>query len=1041
MGGLLNALLRYRTLVLIVLVAALAAGTVGALKLDVEAYPDPSPPLVEIITQNPSWSAEEIEQQVTAPIELTLNGTPELEQVRSISIFGLSDVKLYFQFSSDLFHDRQEVLARLQTLTLPNNLQPQLSPWSPIGEIYRYQLEGPYTLNQLKETQDWLVRRELKQVPGVVDITTFGGTTKQYQVEPDPSKLLAYGVTLPQLTSAIQNSNANAGGNYLSLGDQNVNVRSLGLLKGVGDLESIVIAEKNGTPVLVRDVATVKEGFQPRLGKIGRNGQQDIVEAIVLLQKGAESLPALDALKRKISELNHGTLLPPGMHISTIYDRTRLIDQTTHTVKHVIVTGLVLVTLILLLMLGDLRTTLIAAMTIPFAVLFSFSLMVLTGRSANLISIGAIDFGILVDASIVVLESVFRRTSRRSAGARTEDLIIRGVTDAGRPVLFSTLIILVAFLPLFTMEGVPGKIFAPMSVTYGFALIGALLFALIFAPVLSAVFAPKVVSERGSGSSEDAEGTRLSRFFSRMYARAFDRAMRHRKLVWTVAGLSLAGAVVIFLFAIGGEFMPPLEEGNLWIRATLPQDISFERAAVLADQLRGEINRFPEVTQVVSQIGRPDDGTDVTTFNNLEFGVDLKPSNQWPHGLHGRKDTLIEQMQQTFAKYPGVVFGFSQTIQDNVEEAMSGVKGENSLKLFGDNLDELTSLANEMVGVMNQVRGVADAGVFTVNGQPSLVIEVNRQEAARYGIAPADVNAVIQAAVGGASISQMIEGDRRFDIAVRYPGADRSGPEAIGRILLSTPDGGRVALSQLARVGIREGSFMIYREGGRRYIPIKFSVRGRDLAATIKDLQGQLLEKIKLPNGYTYSWAGEFDSLRREQQRLAIIVPLSLAVIFLLLYIQFQRWSDALIVLGTLPFCAIGGILSLLLTHTSFSISAAVGFTSLTGVATLAAVVFLSGIRRAQREHPGSDAIRFGALDELRPVLMACMAAGLGLLPAATMNGIGAQAQQPLARVVVGGMVTTVVAVLFLIPALVWLTKPPEKGAGENVSGGVLREG
>ena len=1025
MKALLNTLLRYRTVVLIVLAAALAAGTFGALKLDVEAYPDPSPPLVEIITQNPAWSAEEMEQQVSAPIELTLNGTPQLEQIRSISIFGLSDVKLYFKFSSDLFHDRQEVLARLQTLQLPNNLQPQLSPWSPIGEIYRYQLDGPYSLNDLKATQDWLVRRELKQVPGVVDITTFGGTTRQYQVEPDPARLLAYGVTLPQVINAVQNSNANAGGNYLSIGDQNVNVRSIGLLTGLDDIGNVVVAEKNGTPVLVRDVANVREGFQPRLGKIGRNGQKDIVEAIVLLQKEEQSLPALKALKSRIHQLNTDGELPAGMRISTIYDRTRLIDLTTHTVRHVILTGLALVTLILLLMLGDLRTTLIAAATIPFAVLFSFSMMALTGHAANLISIGAIDFGILVDASIVVLENVFRQLSRREPGGDAAPAIVQGVKDAARPVLFSTLIILVAFIPLFTMQGVPGKIFAPMSVTYGFALTGALIFALIFAPVLSDVFARRQVASPAlheHGGHE--EGTVLSRFFARHYAVAFDRTFQLPRLVWTIAGVAMLAAILIFVFVIGGEFMPPLEEGNLWIRATLPQDISFESAAALGDKLRTVIQGFPEVTQVVSQVGRPDDGTDVTTFNNLEFGVDLKPSDQWRPALHGSKDKLIEQMQRSFAPYPGVVFGFSQTIQDNVEEAMSGVKGENSMKLFGDDLGELTRLASQIQDVMAHVRGVADSGVFTVNGQPSMVIRVNRANAARYGIAPADVNATVQAAVGGAPITQMIEGDRRFDITLRFPPAYRSGPDAVGTILLPTPDGGRVPLSQVADIGVREGSFMIFREGGRRYIPIKFSVRGRDLADTIVDLQNQIQDKIKLPGGYTYVWAGEFDSLRKEQQRLAIIIPISLLVIFLLLYLQFQRWGDAMIIVATLPFCAIGGILALLITHTSFSISAAVGFTSLIGVATLAAVVFLSGIRRMQLEHPGPAALRAGALDELRPVLMACMAAGLGLLPAAVMNGIGAQAQQPLARVVVGGMVTTVLSVLHLVPLMAARSRP-----------------
>ncbi|MFC6646376.1 efflux RND transporter permease subunit [Granulicella cerasi] len=1016
MKGFIQALLRYRTVVFILLIAAFFAGIFGALKLDIEAYPDPSPPLVEIITQNPAWSAEEMEQQVTAPIELTLNGTPELEQVRSISIFGLSDVKLYFKFSSDLFHDRQEVLARLQTLQLPGGLQPQLSPWSPIGEIYRYQLTGPYSLNDLKSTQDWLVRRELKQVPGIIDITTFGGTTKQYQIEPDPNKLLAYGVTLPQLITAVQNSNANAGGNYMTLGEQNINVRSLGLIKSLDDMRNIVVASKNGTPVLVRDVAEVKEGYQPRLGKIGRNGQSDIVEGIVLLQKGGESMPALDGLKKKIDDLNNGSMLPPGMHINTIYDRTKLIDQTTHTVKHVIITGLVLVTLILLIMLGDLRTTIITALTIPFAVLFAFSMMVLTGHPANLISIGAIDFGILVDSSIIVLENIFRYMQQRKPGEGPEEAVQHGVAVAARPVLFSTLIILVAFIPLFTMEGVPGKIFSPMSVTYGFALFGALMFAIIFAPVLAAIFAPKVNAQQ---EAKKASGTAVNRFFSRHYERWLNRSLAHPKMVWTLAGGAMLAGVLVFVFAVGGEFMPPLEEGNLWIRATLPQDISFDKGAMFADEIREEIRKFPEVTQVVSQIGRPDDGTDVTTFNNVEFGVSLKPSDQWPADVHGDKDELIEQMQKAFAKYPGTVFGFSQNIQDNVEEAMSGVKGENSIKLFGDDLAQLSKLSDEMVGVMGTVQGVTDAGVFKVSGQPNLIISVNRANAARYGVAPADINAAVQAAVGGAPITQMIEGDRRFDITVRYPDAYRGTPETVSQIQLPTPDGGHVALSQVADVGVHEGSFTIYREGGRRYIPIKFSVRGRDLADTITDLQKQIADKVKMPNGYNYTWAGEFDSLRKEQARLGLVIPISLVVIFLLLYLAFQRWTDAVIVLLALPFCAVGGIFALLVTHTAFSISAAVGFTSLTGVATLTSVVFLAGLRHHQHAHPGENALREGAQHELLPVLMAGFAAGLGLLPAAVMNGIGAQAQQPLARVVVGGVVTTVLTVIFLIPEFV----------------------
>jgi heavy metal efflux system protein len=1010
MKVLIRTLLEYSSIVLIVFVVSLEVGVYAFSKLDIEAYPDPSPPLVEIITQNPSWSAEEMEQQVTVPVEATLNGTPHLDQVRSISIFGLSDVKLYFNFDSDYFRDKQEVLNRLQTLALPGGLQPQLSPWSPIGEIYRYQLTGGgYSLNELKATQDWLVRRELRQVPGVIDITTFGGTTRQYQIEADPNKLLAMNVTLPQVLNAIQSSNANAGGNYLTLGDQSINVRALGLLKNIDDIGSVVVAERNGAPVLVRDLGAVREGIQPRLGKVGRDGEPDVVLGIVLLQKEEKSLPALEALKKKIHDLNRGTLLPPGMHISTVYDRTNLINTTTRTVRHVVFTGLFLVTLVLISMLGDLRISFLAAATIPFAVLFAFSMMVLTGQSANLISIGAIDFGILVDASIVVLESIYRKLSRRTENENTVDLIIEGTSNAATPVLFATLIILVAFIPLFTMRGVAGKIFAPMSVTYGFALTGALIFSLVFAPVLAKLVVPAHLKQ-------EKHETLLGGFLRRRYDNGLPWVLAHPRVACTFALVCLIGSGILFT-SVGGEFMPPLEEGNLWIRATLPQDISFEAAANIADQLRAQIAKSPEVTQAVSQMGRPDDGTDVVTFNDVEVAVALKPPGEWRPGLS--KNALIDEMSHRLSRIPGMDLNFSQNIQDNVEEAMSGVKGENSLKLFGDDFDTLSRLADRISQVMRSVRGVADVGVFRIGGQPSLLIRIDRAKAARYGLAAADVNATIQAAVGGAAVTQIIEGDRRFDLTVRFPERFRNGPEAIQGILLSTSDGSRIPIGQIADVENHDGAFMVYRENGRRYIPIKFSVRGRDLATTIQDLQRQLADKVKLPSGYNYTWAGEFDSLRKEQRRLAFIIPISLAAILILLYVQFRTWKDALIVLGTLPFGAIGGVLTLFLTRTPFSISAAVGFTSLTGVATLGAVVFLSGIRRAQAEEGFDAGLKRGCSDEMRPVVMACMAAGLGLCPAALANGIGAQAQQPLARVVVGGMITTAVAILFLMPLLI----------------------
>ncbi|HEY6274434.1 MAG TPA: efflux RND transporter permease subunit, partial [Terriglobales bacterium] len=653
MKALVLKLLEYRVLVVIALLALLGAGVFAFLNLDIEAYPDPSPPLVEIITQNPSWSAEEMEQQVTVPLETTLNGTPRLDTIRSISIFGLSDVKLYFDFNSDYFTDRQEALNRLQTLSLPQNLQPQLSPASPIGEIYRYRLDGPqYKLNDLKAAQDWLVRRELKQVPGVIDITTFGGTTKQYQVELDQSSLLQYNVSVNQVLNAVAASNANAGGNYLTLGSQSVNLRGLGLLRNIDDIGSVVVASNKGVPVLLRQLGAIQEGFQQRLGKVGHDRQSDVVEGIVLLNRGGESLPALEGLRKKIALLN-SSLLPHGMKIVTIYDRRDLINITTETVRHVIFFGLGLVTLLLLAMLGDVRLTLVTALTMPFAVLFAFALMVLTGRSANLISIGAIDFGILVDAAIVVLEAIYRELNNRIVGEPIPSVIANATALAARPVLFATAIILVAFIPLFTMRGVPGKIFAPMSITYCFALTGALIFALGFAPVLASFGAHKI-----------SEGeTWLSRTLRRAYDSSISFTLRNPRIIWTAAVVLLVVTGVAFKF-VGGEFMPPLEEGNLWVRAVLPQDVSFEASAVLADQLRGDLGSFPEVTQVVSQMGRPDDGTDVTTFNNIEMFVQLKPADDWPGGI--TKEELIDQMQHKLSRYPGIDFNFSQNIQDNV---------------------------------------------------------------------------------------------------------------------------------------------------------------------------------------------------------------------------------------------------------------------------------------------------------------------------------------------------------------------------------------
>jgi cobalt-zinc-cadmium resistance protein CzcA len=1008
MRGLVRTVLRYRVIALVGMAAWLAAGIWALVRLDIEAYPDPSPPLVEVITQNPSWSAEEMEQQVTVPIETALNGIPRLQYVRSISLFGLSDVKLYFDFDSEYFRDRQEVLNRLQTVTLPQNLQPQLSPWSAVGEIYRYQLKGEgYSLNEIKATQDWFVRRELKQVSGIIDVTTFGGTTKQYQAEIDPAKLLQYNVTLPQVLTAIGASNQNAGGNYLEVGAQNVNVRGLGLLKGLPEMGAVLIAERNGAPVFLRDVADVHEGYQPPLGRIGRNEDGNIVEGIVLLQRGEQSLPALEGVRNKIRALNGG-LLPRAMKIDTIYDRTSLINTTTETVRDVVLTGLLLVTLLLLIFLGDVPLALVTALTIPFAVLFAFGLMSGTGRSANLISIGAIDFGIIVDSAIVVLENIYRRMHEATSDEHRLDLIAEATAEAAKPVLFSTLIILVAFLPLFTMQGVPGRIFAPMSVTYGFALTGALIFALVFAPVLA--------SYRRTVRSGHTADTRLVHWLKNRYSRLLLRVLSKRKFVLAGAGVFLLLSLSLF-WVIGGEFMPKLEEGNLWIRATLPQDVSLDYSARLADEMRAILRSFPEVQQAVSHVGRPDDGTDPASFNNIEFLVDLRPRSEWKTARS--KDELIQKMNAALQRYPGVAFNFSQNIQDNVEEAMSGVKGENSLKLFGDDIDELAKTGKQIEEVMTKVPGVTDLAVFKETGQPNLVISIDRKAAGRYGLMAADINAAVQAAIGGAAATQILEGDRRFDFVIRYKPEYRQNPEVMKNILLSTPDGNRVPLGQVADTGFREGAFMVYRENGRRYVPIKFSVRGRDLAGTIQEVQSKISRSVRLPEGYHYEWAGEYDSLRKEQQRLAIIIPFTVGMILALLYVSFNSIRDALAVLSVLPFGIAGGVLALLVSRTPFSISAAVGFASVIGVATLGGLVFVAGIRRAEaHEHGIKHSIIRASVGEMRAVLMACLAAGLGLLPAALSHGIGAQAQQPLARVVVGGMITTSLAILIVIPVI-----------------------
>jgi len=994
--------------------------------LDIVAYPDPSPPMVELITQYPGWSAEEIERQITIPIEVALNGMPGLTDIRSLSIFGLSDIKIYFDFDSEIFRDRQEVLNRLNSVQLPPGAAPSLSPWWAIAEIYRYELTGAgeTTLTDLKTIQDWQVRREFRRIPGVIDVTAFGGTTKEYHVDIDPGRLISYGVNLSQVMSALTNSNANVGGNYLTIGAQNYNIRGLGLINGIADIENVMVAEKDGTPIFVKTLGKVAVGPRVRLGKVGIDDRDDVVEGVILLQRGYKALNVLNKVRGKVEDLN-AWKLPAGVKIKTFYDRTALIHTTVETVTDILISGMVLVFVILFVFLGHLRAALIVALTIPLSLLFTFGMMVSIGQSANLISLGSIDFGIIVDATLIMVESIFFHLAHgKTHGLTVHQQIVRAARQVGQPIFYSTAIIVVAFIPLFTMTGVPGKIFAPMSITYGFALVGALLMAFTLAPVLCSFLLKGTISE---------DDTMIVRGVRRFYNSILDWALDHRTVV-VGACVGLLAVTFVALKSIGGEFMPALEEGNLWVRATMPVDISFDQAARLTSEIRRLFRESPEVTTIVSQLGRPDDGTDPTSFFNAEFLANLKPEKEWRPGLS--KDALIEEIEGRLKDIPGIIFNFSQVIQDNVEEAMSGVKGENSIKLFGANLKTMEAKATEIERVMQQIKGVKDLGIFRLVGQPNLLIQVDREASARYGLQVADVNAVVQAAVGGQAVTQVYEGERLFDLVVRFLPEFRQDVDAIGNILVSTPDGARIPLKQVASITTQTGAFIIYRENNERYIPIKFSVRDRDLQSTVEEAQARLAKEVSLPERYRMEWAGQYDQLKEEQQRLAMVVPISLVIILFLLYTTFDSIKNALLVLSTVPFALVGGALSLVVTHTNFSISAAVGVISTLGVAILGGVLLISRIEDFRRTGLTlREAVRKGADVQMRPILMATLGAAIGLLPAALATGIGSQAQKPLARVVVGGMLTAAVLILVVLPVLYEIVHHRSANDGEGERG------
>jgi heavy metal efflux system protein len=1035
MNAIVSFALRQRVLVVVLLLIFIGSGIILFTKLNIEAYPDPVPPLVEVVTQSSGQSAEEIERYISIPIEVQMAGIPHITAIRTISLFGLSDVKI--QFSYDFTYDeaQQWVINRLSQLpALPNGAQPQLSPESPIGEIYRYRLMGPpgYSVTDLKTIQDWILERRFKALPGVIDVTGWGGKTKSYEVSVDHHKLLQYGLTLAQLLQSLNSGNINVGGQTVNIGPQAAIVRGVGLIRSQDDIANIVLTQNHGSPVFLRDVATIDIGHQPRLGIAGQDNDDDIVQGIVLMRRGEQSKPTIKGVEQEIQTINGSGVLPPGVFIRPIYDRADLIAVTTRTVLENMLVGMALIFLVQWIFLGDLRSALIVAVTIPFALLFAVAILTLRGESANLLSVGAIDFGLIVDATVIMMENVFRHlsggvTDRSERRARLADAgkaglsgklgtILVAAQEVGRPILFSAAIIVAAFVPLFTMSGVEGHIFGPMARTYAYAIAGGLIATFTISPALSAFLLPDRVRETE---------THIVGFLHQRYIRLADYALANRVI-------SLGGVGLLLLFALfavrslGMEFLPHLEEGNFWIRATMPATISLEEANRYVNTMRHVIRSYPEVITAVSQNGRPDDGTDATGFFNAEFFVPLKPASDWPSGTD--KASLTNTMSKVLAdKFPGVDFNFSQNIEDNVEEAASGVKGENSVKLFGNNLQTLEALAAKIKNAMARVPGIADLAVLNSLGQPTIEIRIDRARAARYGLATGDINAVVQAAIGGQAAGNLYEpsSDRNFSIVVRLASQYRDSLDAIRHITVDAADPTNgapipVPLSDIADVRLVSGAAFIFREHQERYIPIKFSVRGRDLSGAVQEAQRQIARGVKIPAGYRMEWVGEFGELQDALGRLEIAVPVSLALIGMLLYINFSSLRDTLLAASVMPMAALGGIFALFVTGTPFSVSAAIGFIALFGISVMDGIIVLAFYNRLLSVGVNRvEAIRRTCAIQFRPVMMTCVAAGVGLLPAALSTGIGSQVQKPLALVVVGGMMLAPALILLVLPVLI----------------------
>jgi cobalt-zinc-cadmium resistance protein CzcA len=1024
--------LKNRFLVLAVVIMLFVWGGISFHNLPVDAYPDVADNYVNVITQWPGHSAEDIEKQITVPCEIAMAGIPDMKNLRSFSLAGISSIMMNFNDSSDNSWNREKVLERLSGITLPANLVPQLqTDWSPAGQIYWYTIESKnptVDVMEQKALEDWTLEKQFKNVPGVVDVASFGGITKEYQIRLNPDKLISYGLSIAQVEQQLQSNNANAGGSFIVAGSQQINVQAQGLYDNVQQIEDTLIKAASGTPIRIKDIAEVDQGPKIRLGQISKttkdaNGRlidnEDVVEGSVLLRKGADADPVLKSIEAKVKEINDH-ILPKGVRVVPFLDRSDLVHLTTHTVLHNLTEGIVLVSIILLFFLGNVRGAIIVAITIPFALLFASICLDLSHIPANLLSLGALDFGMVVDGAVVMVENIVRHLSHKDDGRSVQERIKEASHEVQRPVFYAIAIIITAYLPIFTLESVEGRLFKPLAWTVAFALLGALLFSIVVAPVLSSI-----LFRRGAKEWHNP----LMEFLIKRYRSSVTWFIHHR---WITLGVSVAGFVVsIYLLSnvIGSEFLPHLDEGAMWVRGTLAPSTGPDESLAISNKARIALASFPEVTQVVGQIGRPDDGTDSTGFFNTEYFVDLKPKEQWRPVFHQDKGSLIASMNQQLEKIPGVIWGFSQPIEDNMEEAVSGVKGELSVKIYGDDFKTLEEKGNDVVSVMGKIPGIADIGLFRIIGQPNLTFAVDRQAAARYGINVADIQDAIQTAVGGNVLSEVLKGEAQFDLVLRYQKGYRDTKEAIENVRLLSPSGERVSLSQLTKIGTTDGAEEIYREGEQRYIAVKYGVRDRDLGGAVEEAISTVNKQVVLPKGYHYEWAGEYESKQRADKRLAMIVPLTVVLIAMILFTMFKSFKWAGLILVNVALAPVGGSLALLITGTNISVSSSVGFLALFGVSVQTGVIMLEYINQLRaRGFTVEGAAVQGAVLRLRPIMMTMLVATLGLLPAALSHGIGSDSQRPFAIVIVGGLMVDLVMSIFLLPTLyVWIARDTDK--------------